>query len=90
MLVLSISSSQQIAWKLHGKTHNLTRKLRFEYDDALSKVDILVMPTLPWVAKKLLVRQHLLLMSFPRLLIVVIAPGCAPFSALQRLLRLGN
>ncbi|KAI0091153.1 amidase signature enzyme [Irpex rosettiformis] len=39
---------------LHGKTHNLVRKLRYEYDDALSKVDVLLMPTLPWVAKKLL------------------------------------
>ncbi|KAI0696921.1 amidase signature domain-containing protein [Cytidiella melzeri] len=39
---------------LHGKTHNLIRKLRYEYDDALNTVDVLLMPTLPWVAKKLL------------------------------------
>ncbi|THG96265.1 hypothetical protein EW026_g5540 [Hermanssonia centrifuga] len=39
---------------LHGKTHNLIRKLRFAYDKALSDVDLLVMPTLPWVAKTLL------------------------------------
>lgn len=41
--------------KLHGKAHNLLRKLRFDYDDVLSKVDVLLMPTLPWVARKLVV-----------------------------------
>ncbi|KIJ54161.1 hypothetical protein M422DRAFT_775353 [Sphaerobolus stellatus SS14] len=39
---------------LHGKCHNLLRKLSLEYDEALNKVDILVMPTTPWVAKVLL------------------------------------
>ncbi|KAF8518546.1 amidase signature domain-containing protein [Hysterangium stoloniferum] len=36
---------------LHGKCHNLLRKLRLDYDAALSEVDILIMPTTPWVAK---------------------------------------
>ncbi|KAL4244303.1 Amidase signature (AS) superfamily protein [Abortiporus biennis] len=40
--------------QLHGKTHNLISKLRFEYDTAFRSVDILAMPTLPWVAKVLL------------------------------------
>ncbi|KAI0342635.1 amidase signature enzyme [Trametopsis cervina] len=39
---------------LHGKTHNLIRKLRYDYDAAFTKVDVLIMPTLPWVAKVLL------------------------------------
>lgn len=34
------------------------RKLKFEYDAVLKNVDLLVMPTLPWVAKKLLVRGY--------------------------------
>lgn len=34
------------------------RKLKLEYDAVLRNVDLLVMPTLPWVAKKLLVRVH--------------------------------
>lgn len=33
------------------------RKLKLEYDAVLKDVDLLVMPTLPWVAKKLLVRE---------------------------------
>lgn len=40
--------------QLHGKIHNLMRKLKLEYDAVLRNVDLLVMPTLPWVAKKLL------------------------------------
>ncbi|KAI0077100.1 amidase signature enzyme [Panus rudis PR-1116 ss-1] len=40
-----------------GKTHNLIRKLKFAYDRSLKDVDILVMPTLPWVAKTLLPRD---------------------------------
>ncbi|KAF8578611.1 amidase signature enzyme [Ramaria rubella] len=39
---------------LHGKCHNLLRKLRLEYDKAFDKVDILAMPTTPWVPKVLL------------------------------------
>lgn len=42
--------------QLHGKAHNILRKLRTEYDAALEQVDILVMPTTPWVAKVMLVR----------------------------------
>lgn len=40
-------------FKLHGKTHNLLRKLRYDYDAALTQVDVILMPTLPWVAKTL-------------------------------------
>ncbi|KAF8527604.1 amidase signature enzyme [Hysterangium stoloniferum] len=36
---------------LHGKCHNLLRKLRLDYDAVLNEVDILIMPTTPWVAK---------------------------------------
>ncbi|KAF8531459.1 amidase signature domain-containing protein [Gautieria morchelliformis] len=36
---------------LHGKCHNMLRRLQMKYDTALEKVDILVMPTTPWVAK---------------------------------------
>ncbi|KAK7693198.1 hypothetical protein QCA50_002764 [Cerrena zonata] len=43
--------------QLHGKTHNLIRKLKFAYDKAFKEVDVLVMPTLPWVAKPLLPRD---------------------------------
>ncbi|GBE87908.1 Glutamyl-tRNA amidotransferase subunit A [Sparassis crispa] len=50
--------------QLHGKTHNLFRKLRLEYDAALAKVDILVMPTTPWVAKVMLPRDASLLEHF--------------------------
>lgn len=39
--------------KLSGKAINLVRKLRNEYDDVLSRFDVLVMPTLPHLAKKL-------------------------------------
>lgn len=56
--------AEMFAVKLHGKAHNLLRKLRFEYDEVLSQVDVLLMPTLPWVAKKLLVSiVHVLLSS---------------------------
>ncbi|OCH84923.1 amidase signature enzyme [Obba rivulosa] len=37
--------------QLYGKTQNLFRKLRQEYDVVLNDVDVLVMPTTPWVAK---------------------------------------
>ncbi|EMD33904.1 hypothetical protein CERSUDRAFT_125669 [Gelatoporia subvermispora B] len=37
--------------QLYGKTQNLFRKLRQEYDAVLADVDVLVMPTTPWVAK---------------------------------------
>ncbi|KAH9928393.1 amidase signature domain-containing protein [Fomitopsis serialis] len=37
--------------QLHGKTHNLFRRLRSEYDAVLENVDVLVMPTVPWVPK---------------------------------------
>lgn len=40
--------------QLHGKVHNLIRKLKLDYDAVLKDVDILVMPTLPWVAKKMM------------------------------------
>lgn len=43
--------------QLHGKTHNLFRKLRLEYDAVLNDVDILVMPTTPWVAKVMQPRE---------------------------------
>ncbi|KAJ3559132.1 hypothetical protein NM688_g529 [Phlebia brevispora] len=39
---------------LHGKAHNLIRRLRLDYDNIFKDVDILLMPTLPYVAKKLL------------------------------------
>ena len=42
--------------QIHGKAHNLVRKLRMEYDVVLNDVDVLLMPTLPFVAKTLLVR----------------------------------
>ncbi|KZT67443.1 Glutamyl-tRNA amidotransferase subunit A [Daedalea quercina L-15889] len=47
--------------QLHGKTHNLFRKLRTEYDSVLEGVDILVMPTVPWVPKVMQPRQASLL-----------------------------
>ncbi|EKM58558.1 uncharacterized protein PHACADRAFT_252996 [Phanerochaete carnosa HHB-10118-sp] len=40
--------------QLHGKVHNLIRKLKLDYDAVLEGVDLMVMPTLPWVAKKLM------------------------------------
>jgi amidase len=43
--------------KLHGKVHNLIRKLKLDYDAVLNNVDIIATPTLPWVAKKMLVRE---------------------------------
>jgi len=43
--------------QLHGKTHNLFRKLRLEYDAILNDVDVLVMPTTPWVAKVMQPRE---------------------------------
>ncbi|GJJ13432.1 hypothetical protein Clacol_007686 [Clathrus columnatus] len=42
---------------IHGKCHNLFRKLRMDYDEAFQTVDVLVMPTTPWVAKVLLPRE---------------------------------
>ncbi|KII84040.1 hypothetical protein PLICRDRAFT_57870 [Plicaturopsis crispa FD-325 SS-3] len=36
-----------------GKVTNLTRKLRDAYDAALSKYDVLIMPTVPWVPVKI-------------------------------------
>ncbi|KXS99230.1 hypothetical protein AC578_6893 [Pseudocercospora eumusae] len=43
------------AWKtsIHGKTHNLLRKINDAYDDALKLVHLLVMPTLPSPACRL-------------------------------------
>ncbi|CCM01509.1 uncharacterized protein FIBRA_03565 [Fibroporia radiculosa] len=43
--------------QLYGKTQNLFRKLRFEYDAVLKDVDVLVMPTTPWVAKVMQPRE---------------------------------
>lgn len=46
------------AWKhmpptLLGKSYNLVRKLRDEYNKALSKYDVLIMPTIPFLAPRL-------------------------------------
>ncbi|KAH9944832.1 amidase signature domain-containing protein [Amylocystis lapponica] len=43
--------------QLYGKTHNLFRKLRMDYDRAFKQVDILIMPTTPWVAQVMLPRS---------------------------------
>ncbi|KAI0733549.1 amidase signature enzyme [Fomitopsis betulina] len=47
--------------QIHGKTHNLFRKLRTEYDGVLDDVDIIVMPTTPWVPKVMQPRDASLL-----------------------------
>ncbi|KAI0950823.1 hypothetical protein AcW1_008022 [Taiwanofungus camphoratus] len=47
--------------QLYGKTQNIFVKLRQEYDAALDKVDIMVMPTTPWVAKVMQPRDASLL-----------------------------
>lgn len=46
------------AWKhmsptLLGKSYNLVRKLRDEYNRALSQYDVLIMPTIPYLPKRL-------------------------------------
>jgi amidase len=48
----------EYAWKhmpptLLGKAYNLVRKLRDDYNGALAKYDVLVMPTIPFMAPKL-------------------------------------
>lgn len=50
---------------MHGKIHNIMRKLRLDYDAVFKDVDLLVMPTLPWVAKKMLV--GLVAVALPKL-----------------------
>lgn len=42
---------------VHGKCSNWFRKLRLDYDEAFQKVDVLITPTTPWVAKVLLPRE---------------------------------
>lgn len=49
---------------MHGKANNLFRKLKFEYDAVLDDVDVLLMPTAPWVAKVLLPREAPMLEHF--------------------------
>jgi amidase len=44
---------------LHGKCRNMLRRLQAKYEAALEKVDILVMPTTPWVAKVMPVSTRL-------------------------------
>jgi len=43
--------------QLYGKTQNLFHKLRMAYDAVLQEVDILVMPTTPWVPQVMLPRD---------------------------------
>ena len=43
--------------KFYGKCQNLTILLSRAYDEALSKYDVLVMPTLPFKAPKLPVKN---------------------------------
>ena len=43
--------------KFYGKCQNLTILLTRAYDEALSKYDVLIMPTLPFIAPKLPVKN---------------------------------
>ena len=43
--------------KFYGKCQNLTILLTRAYDEALAKYDVLIMPTLPFIAPKLPVKN---------------------------------